>query len=133
MRSESEVQQIIMMEGPRFGNLLFRNNSGAFKDADGRLVRFGLGAVSKKHSDVLKSSDLIGITTFKVTIDMVGMTIGQFTAVEVKKEGWKRNLNDKRENAQEAFIELVRSKGGCAGFASNEKEYQDMMSTRYGI
>lgn len=133
MRSESEIQQVIMMEGPRFGNLLFRNNSGAFKDADGRLVRFGLGAVSKKHSDSLKSSDLIGITTFKITPEMVGMTMGQFTAIEIKKEGWKRNPKDKRENAQEAFIDLVRSKGGCAGFVSNEEWYRAMMITRYGI
>ena len=133
MRSESVIQQEIMMEGPRFNNLLLRNNSGAFKDADGRLVRFGLGSVSKKHSDVIKSSDLIGMTTFVVTPEMVGMVMGQFTAVEVKREGWKRNLNDKRENAQEAFIDLVRSKGGCAGFVSNEQQYRDMMLTRYGV
>lgn len=133
MRSESEIQQEVMMEGPRFGNLLLRNNSGAFKDADGRLVRFGLGSVSKKHSDALKSSDLIGLTTFVITPEMVGQLMGQFTAVEVKKEGWKRNFNDKRENAQEAFINLVRAKGGLAGFVSNEEQYREMMLTQHGI
>src|SRR5690606_36770808 len=88
MRSESEIQQLIQMEAMKYDCTLMRNNSGSFKDSTGRAVRFGLGNVSKKHSLKSKSSDLIGITRVVVTSDMVGKTIGVFTAIECKGEGW---------------------------------------------
>lgn len=86
-------------------------------DQTGRPVRFGLANESKKLNEVFKSSDLIGVLPTLITQDMVGQTIGVFVAVEVKKEGWKRNLKDKREAAQENFISFVNKKFGRAGFA----------------
>jgi len=133
MRPESDIQQLIQIEGPKWHNILLRNNSGALKDIGGRVVRFGLGNISKKQNETSKSSDLIGVRTFVVTQEMVGQMMGQFTAIEVKAEGWKRNLKDKRENAQQAFIEWVRLRGGVAGFAANEEQYREIMRTRYGI
>ena len=119
MKSEDVVQQEIMMTAPAHNCVLMRNNSGAMQDATGRLVRYGLGNESKTVNEMIKSSDLIGITTITITSEMVGQQVGIFTAVEVKKENWKFSLKNKRERAQQAFINWVISKGGLAGFAKS--------------
>jgi len=103
-----------------------RNNSGAFTDATGRLIRFGLGNISKEHNDNMKSSDLIGITTMVVTPEMVGKTIGVFTAFEVKGSDWKPGRDKKREKAQENFINWVRLKGGISSFISSIDEFKNI-------
>ena len=122
MMSESEVQSRIMMEAAKYGIMLWRNNSGAFKDETGRMVFYGLGVVSKQQNSRIKSSDLIGIYNLPTTQgDLSG--IGVFIAVEVKHEGWKYNPNDEREQAQKAFIDFVKSKGGIAGFASSVVDF----------
>ena len=119
MMPESEVQSRILIEAAKHGIILWRNNSGAFKDETGRMVFYGLGVVSKQQNSRIKSSDLIGIVppTFE---NMCG---GVFIAIEVKKEGWKYNPNDEREQAQKAFIDFVISKGGIAGFASSVDDF----------
>lgn len=104
-----------------------RNNSGALKDAQGRWVFYGLGNISKKHGDQIKSSDLIGFTKVKITAEMVGQTLAVLTAIEVKRPGWVRKVNDKRENAQEAFVQWVRRNGGFAGFASSIEEFRKIL------
>lgn len=124
---ESDVQQQIQIEGVKYGTQLMRNNSGAFKDAQGRWVRFGLGNVSKNHGDKIKSSDLVGFTRITITPEMVGKTLAVITTVEVKETGWKRNLKDKRENAQDAFISWIRAAGGFAGFASSIEEFRKII------
>lgn len=129
MRSESEVQQLIQLAGPRHDCLLMRNNSGALKDIEGRLVRYGLGNISRQQNERTKSSDLIGITTITITPDMVGKEIGVFTAVEVKAEGWKPNEKDKRYLAQKNFLNWVRLKGGFAMFAQSEEEFKIRLKT----
>lgn len=118
--SESEVQQQIQIEAAKYGCLLMRNNSGAFTDESGRSVRYGLGNISKKQSEELKSSDLIGITTITITPEMVGTRVGIFTVTEVKKAGWSSTKKlDAREQAQSNFIELIKSRGGIGGFANS--------------
>lgn len=119
MKSEDEIQQLIQIEAAKNNSRILRNNSGALKDATGRTVRFGLGNVSKKINETFKSSDLIGFTKVTITPDMVGKTIAIFTAVEVKKEVWTFNPDDKREVAQNNFIEWVKTAGGYAGFANS--------------
>jgi len=118
-KSESKVQDDISVYGRHRECILMRNNSGALRAEDGRPVRFGLGNVSKKHNDVMKSSDLIGITTITITAAMVGKQIGVFTAIEAKKENWKRSPTDKKEIAQDNFIKWVKIRGGLAGFANS--------------
>jgi len=125
---EDEVQSRIRLEAPKEGVVLFRNNSGVFKEpGSGRPVRFGLGNESKKMNEKFKSSDLIGITSVVVTPEMVGQTIGVFTAVEAKREGWTFSLNDVRAVAQRAFIDFVLSKGGYAGFANSVATFRNII------
>lgn len=120
MKDESEVSQLIQIQARHYGCTLLRNNAGACIDNTGRLVRYGLGNLSKQQTAKIASSDLIGIQKVVITPDMVGQTLGLFVAVEVKKEAWnpEKKLNP-RENAQKAFIDWVISNGGKAFFANN--------------
>ena len=117
---ESEVSQEVQIGARHHSCTLMRNNSGCLPDVNGTPVRFGLGNISKKHNYKIKSSDLLGITPVLITKEMVGMTLGVFTAVETKKEAWNPDKKlDARENAQNNFINWVRSLGGFAGFANS--------------
>lgn len=127
MKSEDIVQAEIRINTTVNHCHLWRNNTGVLKDITGRPVRYGLANDSKKLNDDLKSSDLIGLTSIVITPDMVGKMIGVFTAVEVKEEGWKFNLKDKREVAQQNYINLVRSKGGFAGFAQSVDDFRKII------
>lgn len=129
MKDESVVQQEIQIEGPKYSSMLMRNNSGACVDNTGRLVRYGLGNISKKHNDRIASSDLIGITQVLITPDMVGKVVGIFTAIEVKKEAWNENKKlDAHETAQLNFINWVKSLGGLGGFCNNAKKLRDILN-----
>lgn len=103
-----------------------RNNSGAFTDATGRHVRYGLDNTSKKRNEQTKSSDLIGITTIVITPNMVGKIVGIFTAVECKKAEWN-GVKDQREVAQQNFINWVVSHGGIAGFANSVDSFLKLL------
>jgi len=128
MKDESEVQQEIQIQAMHHKCNLMRNNSGCLPDMTGRTVRFGLGNISKQHNDKIKSADLIGITQVTITKDMIGKTLGVFTAIEVKKEGWNVDKKfDKREQAQHNFINWVRSNGGFAGFAASIETIEEIL------
>lgn len=126
MMLEDEVQQLVQIEAAKHKVILMRNNSGALKDASGRPVRYGLGNISKEQNDKMKSSDLIGITEVVVTQDMVGKTLGVFTAIEVKREGWQYK-GDEREVAQKNFIDWVKSRGGIAAFVCSVDTFISLM------
>jgi VRR-NUC domain len=81
---------------------LWRNNTGAYKDESGRLVRYGL---------CTGSSDLIGFVPVKITPEMVGHTIPVFTAIEVK------HGRGKPTPEQTNFISHIQRSGGYAGVA----------------
>lgn len=128
MKDESTVQQEIQIAAKYFNCTLMRNNSGALKDDTGRVVRYGLGNVSKQHNDKIKSSDLIGITKVVITQEMVGQTVGVFTAIECKKENWDVNKKfDTREIAQEAFIKWVNNNNGIAFFANHVDDLNNLI------
>jgi len=116
--SEAQQQQEIRLESWRRGQPLLRNNSGATQDATGRMIRYGLGNDSAKLNKAFKSSDLIGITPVTITPDMVGQTVGIFTAREIKPLGWTFRQGDDRAVAQLAFIQWVQKLGGIASFAT---------------
>jgi hypothetical protein len=115
--SESRVQSLVQLEAVKKRIWPLRNNSGAMQDETGRQVRFGLGNVSKKFNEVMKSSDLIGVEPVVITQDMVGKTIGRFWARECKPEGWTYKGTE-REIAQKNFIDKVNSLGGNARFTN---------------
>lgn len=115
--SEGRQQALIRLEAANLKIRLYRNNSGAFVDDNGRQVRYGLANESKQVNEVLKSPDLIGWRRRLITPDMVGMVIGQACMREVKHEGWTYK-GDKHERAQLAFIELAVADGCDAAFAT---------------
>lgn len=109
-KSETAVQQAVRLEASKRGVRLFRNNNGVAEDENGRPVRYGLANDSKKMNQQFKSSDLIGITPVN--------GYGVFTAIEMKKPGWKFSPSNEREQAQLRFINWVKSMGGIAQFAT---------------
>lgn len=123
--NESEVQQLILMEAPKFKCHLMRNNSGAFKDATGRMVRYGLMNHSKKQNDNIKSSDLIGFRVY----DDGSIHVAQFVAIECKAKGFVYNPEDKRERAQKAFIDYIIMNGGIAGFCDSVESFRQLMTS----
>lgn len=93
----------IMLGISKPGVRIWRNNCGALKDQDGRLIRFGVANPG--------GSDLIGWRSVTVTPDMVGQKIAVFLAIEVKGE--RGYATDPQKN----FIARVKSDGGLAGVA----------------
>lgn len=120
--SEAAVQAEIMIAAARNGCALWRNNSGALRDENGRLVRYGLGNNSSRINDVWKSADLIGILPVMIEPQHVGTVIGRFWAVEVKEPGWRRIPSDKRATAQANFLSNVNALGGQGQFAQSVKD-----------
>lgn len=108
---EARVQNQIRLALGRGLTRLFRNNTGALKDQNGRLVTFGL---------CKGSSDLIGWRTTTITPDMVGQRLAVFVAIEVKDKG--------RPTAEQlAFVKAVRDAGGLAGIARGIPEAQAIL------
>ena len=91
---------------------LWRNNTGALKDANGRLVRYGLCP---------GSSDLIGLRRITITPDMVGQQLAVFAAVEVKGERGRATPE------QVAFLEHITAAGGLAGIARSVDDAQSIL------
>lgn len=118
---EHKVQDDARLLASKMGWRLFRNNKGVLPDARGVPVRFGLCNETAALGKRLRSSDLIGIRPVVITPDMVGSTIGQFVAREIKKAGWKYKGTE-HEEAQLRFGELVIGLGGDFKFWSGEEE-----------
>lgn len=117
--TETDITNIIRIEAGRKNIRLWRNNVGAGYMKDGSFIRFGLANESEKMNKLIKSSDLIGVRPVVITQEMVGLTIGQFVAREVKKSGWSYKATE-REQAQLRYIQLINSLGGDAAFAVGE-------------
>lgn len=118
---EARVQDEARLLASQMGWRLFRNNVGVLKDERGIPVRYGICNDSPAMNKRIKSSDLIGIRPVVITPDMVGSTIGQFVAREVKKAGWKYKGTE-HEQAQLAFGTLVIGLGGDFKFYNGEGE-----------
>lgn len=116
-KSEAAVSNAVRIEASKKGMRLYRNNRGGYKDDYGNFVRYGLCNDSERIDKVLKSHDLIGIAPVTIEPKHVGQVIGQFLSVEVKKEGW-HFTGTPREEAQQAWAELVISLGGRALFVN---------------
>lgn len=112
--SENRVSSAVRLEASNRGDIvLWRNNVGALRDENGRLVRYGLANESKHLNERIKSADLIGIHRRVIGSQDVGKVIGQFISVEAKREGW-RFTGTPREIAQAAWATGVSAWGGHA-------------------
>ncbi len=96
------------------GVRLFRNNCGALKDTEGRLIRYGVANPG--------GSDLIGWRSVTVTSDMVGQKLAVFLAIEVKGE------RGKATDAQKNFLDRVKADGGLAGVARTVEDARAIVS-----
>lgn len=105
--NESEIGKHVQVAASTVGARLFRNNCGTLKNERGQYVHYGLGN---------GSSDYIGFKPVKITSEMIGRTIAQFVAAEVKKQGGKPTKE------QLAFIDAVVINGGLAGIVHSEEE-----------
>jgi len=111
MSNEAYVQNKIRLAVGSGNVRLFRNNTGALMDQQGRLVKFGL---------CKGSSDLIGFKTITITPDMVGSKVAVFSAIEVKDKG--KTTVDQRN-----FINIISKSGGLAGVARDIKDAKKIL------
>lgn len=91
---------------------LWRNHTGCLQDQRGKWVKFGLAP---------GSSDLVGIRAVTITPDMVGQTIGQFVALEIKTD------SGKARDDQHAFLDHVAARGGLAAIVRSPAEAVDIL------
>ncbi len=98
---ETDLVRRCMMAASKCGAVVWRNNTGAYKDKAGRLVRYGL---------CVGSSDIIGIYE------------GRFIAIECKVG------NAKLTKEQEIFIEAVKNQGGVAFVARSEDDVKKVLT-----
>tara|TARA_B100000212_G_scaffold334931_1_gene306251 strand:- start:205 stop:588 length:384 start_codon:yes stop_codon:yes gene_type:complete len=111
LSNEAYVQNKIRLAVGSGDVRLFRNNTGALMDMQGRLVKFGL---------CKGSSDLIGFRSITITPDMVGQKIAVFSAIEVKDKG-------KATVEQKNFINIINNAGGYAGVAKNVNDAKKIL------
>ena len=111
LSNEAYVQNKIRLAVGSGDVRLFRNNTGALLDMQGRLVKFGL---------CKGSSDLIGFRSITITPDMVGQKIAVFSAIEVKDKG-------KATVDQRNFINIINNAGGYAGGAKNVNDAKKIL------
>ena len=111
LSNEAYVQNKIRLAIGSGDVRLFRNNTGALLDMQGRLVKFGL---------CKGSSDLIGFRSITITPDMVGQKIAVFSAIEVKDKG-KATVDQKN------FINIINNAGGYAGVAKNVNDAKKIL------
>ncbi len=123
MKTESAVEDEIRLLAPKLGGILWRNNNGAFQDATGRWIRYGLANESQKVNRKVKSSDLIGLMPVTIRPEHVGRTFGVFVACEVKREGWHLQPSNTHEAAQLRYLEIVHANGGLAFFAQSVDDF----------
>jgi hypothetical protein len=110
--SEHEIQQRIRLACGRGPVRLWRNNTGALVDQQGRFVRFGL---------CKGSSDLIGLRSLEVTPKMVGQRLAQFVALEIK------TAQGVLSPEQRAFLRLVQELGGVAAACRSIEQAQAVL------
>lgn len=112
-------QQIRLSLGQRSDLRLFRNNTGTLPDPrTGRPVQFGLAK---------GSADLIGLRTITITPDMVGRQVAVFTSLEIKTPTGR--ITPEQMN----WHDMVRSRGGIAGFARSVQDANEIVESIVAI
>lgn len=124
---EAAIQRAVMLAASQAGMTVWRNNTGmawtgkATKRADGSVL---IHQARPLHAGLCKgSSDLIGLKPVTVTEDLVGQTIAQFVALEVKTPSGKTT------SEQQQFLTHVRSRGGLAIVARSAADLDAITET----
>ncbi len=124
MKTEDQINAWVILNAMKqHDSMLFRNNSGVLRNQEGIPIRFGLGNTSSQINRIFKSSDQIGITPVQCPC---GKRYGVFTAIEMKKPGWKYRNSDQTALGQLNFINRIREKSGIAGFVQNEEDFYNV-------
>lgn len=110
--SEQGIQNRIRISLSRGPTRLFRNNTGALQDQNGRMVHFGL---------CKGSPDLVGWSTIEITPDMVGKNVAVFCGIEVKKP------KGRTTPLQKHFIQTVEKAGGISGVAYSLADAEEIV------
>lgn len=116
MQAEAALRNEILLAltsggGPYrlIGLTLFVNSTGALFDSTGRLVRYGL---------CKGGSDLIGLWG----------PAGIFVALEIKTKSGGRPTAE-----QEAFLEMVRRRGGIGAWATSPEEAYERLASQMEV
>lgn len=123
--SETDIQREVMLALSTPSSRLWRNNVG--QAWQGKIHRQTPDTITLLYPRPIKfglaegSSDLIGIRAMVITPDMVGRTIGVFTAIETKA---KKAPTDQ----QARFIGTIRGLGGLAGVARSVVDAATIMT-----
>lgn len=117
---ERDIQNAIRLAASAAGMTTWRNNVGT--GWAGEVTHLADGSVlihnpRPLHAGLCKgSSDLIGIRPVVVTAEMLGQTLAQFAAVEVKSS------RGRVTEVQDRFLQFVRSAGGYAVIARSAED-----------
>lgn len=128
MNLETKIQNSIRLALSKSGITSWRNETGKFWS--GKVIHKENSSVTLANAAMIPvglcvgSSDLICITPKTITQDMVGQTIGVFTAIEVKTYRKGSEASDK----QTQFINHVKKMGGIAGIARSEEEALELLA-----
>jgi len=125
LNPETKIQNRILLELSKAGCTVWRvETSGAWL---GKMVHREGDMVTLSNARMFQTglckggSDIIGITPVTITPDMVGQTIGVFTAQEVKTKTGRATKEQLR------FIEAVKKAGGIAGIARSPEEALELI------
>jgi hypothetical protein len=128
--TENSLMRLIMQVLGHGKNRLFRNNvgmgwTGVSSLEENRHTVVLQGARRIRFGLCVGSSDLIGWRQVTITQSMVGMTIAQFVAIEVKAS----NSRERGTEEQRAFVRVVQDAGGCAAIVRSVAEAANIMET----
>lgn len=115
---ERVIQNRILLAAGGQGYTLWRQNTGLGWVGDPH--RQPDGSLLLRHPRPLRaglcegSADLIGFKRILITPDLLGQTLAQFAAIEVKAPRGRLSA------AQAHFLEFIRAEGGIAVLARQE-------------
>ena len=126
MNPETKLQNSVMLALSQAGCTIWRNETaggwvGRPVHREGQLVT--LANARMIQAGLCKgSSDLIGITPVTITQEMVGQTLGVFTAPEIKTP------TGRTTQEQDRFLAAVRAAGGIAGVARSVEDALELLT-----
>ena len=96
--AETNIMNTILLQLSKDGCMVWRNNTGKFRAMNDPQRIVTVGQVG--------SADIIGVRPVVITADMVGQTIGQAVAIEVK------TATGKQSDAQKLWQQAFEKHGG---------------------